>query len=46
MLVELFKGTVLMSELASLSVVTELAFPEGTAVLSLKNIVLFQFVFS
>ena len=46
MLVKLVKGAVLMSELASLSVVTKLAFPEGTAVLSLKNIMLFQFVFS
>ena len=46
MLVKLFKGAVLMSELTSLSVVAELAFPEGTTVLSLKNIVLFQFVFS
>ena len=46
MLVKLVKGAVLMSELASLSVVTELAFPEGATVLSLKNIVLLQFVFS
>ena len=41
MLVKLVKGAVLMSELASLSVVTELAFPEGAAVLGLENIMSF-----
>ena len=40
-LVELFVCTVLMSELAALSVVAKLAFPEGAAVLSLENIMSF-----
>ena len=40
-LMELVVCAVLMSELAALSVVAKLAFPEGAAVLGLENIMSF-----
>ena len=44
MLVELFKAAVLVPELATLTILAEPALPEGTAVLSLENIVCFKLV--
>lgn len=44
-LMELVVCSVLMSELATLSVVAKLAFPEGAAVLGLENVMSFKFVF-